>query len=160
MKYVLFSGISSPLSNMHPAPMLLWGKQFHSSEQAYMFAKAAMFNDTEIENAILKADSPYEAKKLGRMVKDFDYRRWDHHKDKIMHDILIEKFLQNKDLQDHLMSYHMDSLYVECAPWDKYWGNGISIEESRKIEPNKWPGKNKLGHILKAIRMHIHLSIS
>ena len=71
-----FFGELNPLSNFHPAPFCLNGKQFHSSEQYIQYQKALQFNDTTTARKILVADTALECKKLGYEITEFEFKTW------------------------------------------------------------------------------------
>lgn len=80
------------------------GTKYSSSEQYFMAEKARRFDDFETLEKILESDTPSEAKKLGRQVKNFDVDMWDKLRYSIMLDICHLKFSQNKQLGDILRS--------------------------------------------------------
>jgi len=122
----------------------------------------------EYYNIIKNCDSPMKAKMLGtqnpdnrfakkwkinkntdnRLVvdiineyKDITIRRdWEKIKDYVMINVIVEKFLQNKDL---LFSLNIDNnmFFIENTKRDIYWGDG-GDGGTGKI------GKNKLGKII------------
>ena len=67
--------------------------EFFSSEQCYMWHKAYYFKDfptlNEIEDLNFKEASSYKAKKLGRMVQNFDQDEWN----KVSYDIMLNACL-------------------------------------------------------------------
>ena len=73
-KHVAFWG--SPLSNFYECSFEEKGIVWKSSEQCFMAKKAAYFDDFEIYDMILETETPKDAKKLGRQVRDFDSNKW------------------------------------------------------------------------------------
>jgi len=53
---------------------------YKTAEHYRMAEKARLCNDNEILDEILNAETPNEAKSLGRKVKNFDPQLWDEHK--------------------------------------------------------------------------------
>ena len=49
---------------------------FSSSEQMFMWFKAKFFGDDVIAKKILNTDSPEEARRLGRLVHNYDDKKW------------------------------------------------------------------------------------
>ncbi|GMR62307.1 hypothetical protein PMAYCL1PPCAC_32502, partial [Pristionchus mayeri] len=151
---LLFYATACPFSNYHPARMSVDGKDFHSSEQYFMWIKAKTFKDEETAAAILSADSPSEAKKLGRLVNDFNEDVWRVASIRIMTVACYRKFQQNPGLRKALLSTE-GSVLVEAAPGDKIWGIGMAASKVDAKDPTKWKGTNNLGRILTVIREHM-----
>ena len=61
----------SCLSQWYPANFSIQGIQFQTAEHWMMYSKAALFDDAEMQAAVLLAETPKAAKALGRRV-----RRW------------------------------------------------------------------------------------
>lgn len=142
---------NGPFSQWHRAHFTVDGLQFNCAEQYMMYHKAILFNSPDIAKAILKETNPKEHKKLGRSVKGFDMHWWEENAIQIVFRGNHAKFSQNKRLYDMLMNTNPSTL-VEASPFDKVWGNGLSEEDSKKIDPSKWPGKNWLGLTLTNLR--------
>lgn len=131
--------------------------EFKTAEHAVHFFKAKLFGDLETADKIMKAETPKEAKRLGREVKNFDQDIWDLNKRAIYADVIKAKFTdeRNKDIKQKLIDTG-DSILVECSPYDRIWGIGYSKESSEFInrEFNKW-GQNLLGKVLMRVRDRI-----
>lgn len=143
MKYKFFW--NGPFSNWHKSEFDYLGIWFNCAEQAMMYEKAMLFDDTEIAEKILQSSEPSEQKKLGKKVKNFDGKIWDGTKVQIVKEILKCKFSQNDDLYDELLRYE-GSEFVEASPYDRIWGIGYS-EQDALDNINNW-GENLLGKIL------------
>src|SRR5699024_10094158 len=146
-KYVGFLG--SEFSNFYKCNFKINGVNFDSSEQAFMYCKAKLFNDDEIGRLILKSNSAKECKRLGRKVSNFEEKKWNENKEKFMYIILKAKFSSNEFLRNKLLNTG-DKIIVECAPFDKEWGIGINVDEM--FNGVEWKGDNKLGNILMKVR--------
>jgi ribA/ribD-fused uncharacterized protein len=129
---------------------------FNCCEQFMMAVKAAVFEDKETYEKILKAKSAKTQKTLGRAVKNFDPAKWDLIKFSVVYCGNYWKFSQNEDLKDFLLSFPKDTIFAEAAPWDKIWGTGLRPNHPNAFIPEKWPGQNLLG---KAIS-HVHNVLS
>lgn len=149
-RYVGFLGYE--FSNFYMCEFELKGIKFDSSEKAFMYSKAMLFEDKEIAVQILKSKSPKECKKLGRKVRGFDEKLWNEKREKYMKIILNAKFRSSEKLKNKLLSTG-DKIIVECSPFDKVWGIGINVDEL--FEGKKWKGENKLGYLLMEIRDNI-----
>jgi len=134
-----FFGKYRPFSNFDTTPFSLSHDEdsivFKSVEHAFHYFKTL---DPVWQQKILNAETPSEAKKLGRMCpmrKD-----WDEVKVAVMENCLLFKFYQNKHLKELLLS--TDNKYLEeTNDWnDKFWGvcNGT--------------GENNLGKCLMRVR--------
>lgn len=155
--YVFFWSTGSPFSNWHPAKYTYKGIEFNCSEQGVMWSKAKLFGDDDIAEKILNchSDQQKKMKDLGRKVKNFKDNMWHKNKVKIYTEHCYEKFTQNNELQEKLLSTYPKKL-VEASPNDLIWGIGLHESQAKTIDPTKWPGKNLLGQILTNIRDTIY----
>lgn len=127
-------------SNFHPCKFIWRDVEFNCSEQAFMWAKAKFFQDEETAEKIMQETDPRKIKKLGRLVKNFDEKSWDYVKYRVMLNINYEKYSQNKDLRDLLISTG-NARIEEDSPFDYIWGTG-----------KNGSGKNLLGCVLMEVR--------
>jgi ribA/ribD-fused uncharacterized protein len=125
--------------------------EFVNSEQAFMAAKAAYFDDKETLKQILNTGEPEKVKQLGRQVKNFNVDKWTAVSRVIMYDILLDKFGQNPDLLKTLLDTG-DKVLVEASPYDTVWGVGLGEDDPLILDPANWRGKNLLGFALMAVR--------
>lgn len=153
-KYVFFKG--GYLSQWHESSMLIENIMFNNCEQWMMYSKAIYFKDLETANKILNTKDPKEQKKLGREVKNFNDDEWLKVADNIVYIGNYEKFTQNVDLRINLLLTNNKTI-VEASPYDARWGNGLNIENSVKIDEDKWIGENRLGKILMKIRTSLSI---
>lgn len=128
------------------------GETFNCTEQYYMYCKALTFGDFETAEAILKATTPKEQKRLGRQVKGFDADFWNQVSRGHMYDANYAKYKQNPGgCLKELFATEGKTL-VEASPYDLIWGIGLA-EEAAKVTPaDKWPGTNWLGQVLTELR--------
>lgn len=148
--YILFWG--GELSNFYYSPFVEDGKLFPTNEHYFMYQKAKFFDDKEAMEKILKADLPKDAKRIGRKVKGFDAEKWGKVSRSFMKDGLRLKFNTYPKLRKLLLSYSDKKKFVECSPYDKVWGIGLSEDDSRAGNKSKWLGTNWLGECLTEIR--------
>ena len=120
-----------------------------TSEHFYMEAKALFFNDFKTATLIRTAQSPREAKKLGRQVANFDEKEWDSYKEVAMRAALSLKLVMCKKFRDALRDSEGKTL-VEASPTDKIWGIGFK-EADAMDSIDRW-GQNLLGECLMEIR--------
>lgn len=124
---------------------------FKNTEQIFMYRKALTFSDYEIASKILKAEDPRDAKRLGRLVKNYDDETWDIFRYNIMYHANMSKYTQNEYLKKKLIDTYPKVL-VECNPRDSIWGIGLSEDDPDIYDEQKWKGKNLLGKCLMEVR--------
>ena len=153
-KHVAFWG--SEFSNFYPCRFEYDGVKWKSSEQCFMAQKAKFFNDEETYNLILKAETPKEAKKLGRLVKNYDDKKWEKIREKTMYDIVLQKFIQNNDLQLLITRKDLiDKTFVEGSPFDEIYGVKMDYRNPNIDDESNWNGTNLLGKILCNVRSYL-----
>ena len=151
-QYVLFkSGIPS---QWYPSPFTLDGINYVNCEQRMMYMKAKVFGDDRIMKLVMETEDPKEHKKYGREVVNFDPVKWGE----LAFDIVVEanyaKFTQNPELKQFLMSTGSRT-FVECAPYDNIWGNGLNITDTLLCDEEDWKGTNLLGKAIMLVRDRI-----
>lgn len=119
-----------------------------------MAEKARLFEDEETLSKILNCNSPAEAKKLGRQVRNFDDKMWKAHRYEIVKRGNIYKFSQNEDLKTFLLKTE-NRVLVEASPYDRIWGIGLSKNSDKANYPEQWRGLNLLGFVLMEVRDEI-----
>lgn len=143
MDKIYFNSKSSEykwLSNFFPTSFRdLNGQLFLSSEQYYVYCKAANKEDAE---KVLNANYGGMVKKIGQQIKIRD--DWEEIKIEAMRHALWFKFSQNEDLKQKLLDTG-DVELIEYAPWgDTFWG----------VDKNK-EGNNVLGKMLMGLRAYL-----
>ncbi len=155
MDYIFFYGHNDEngyLSNFSRQPFIE-NKQIFDTVERYMhYKKALLFNDTEIADNIIKSKTPYDAKQLGRKVKNFDNKLWDDNKVNIVKTGIRLKFEQNFVISQMLVATGQKHL-VEASNSDRIWGIGYSSKNALQ-NLNSW-GQNLLGKILMDIRSEL-----
>lgn len=124
-----------------------------------MYKKAICFNDKEIADQILATNDVAKIKALGRKVRGYDDSVWDKVRQGIVHDGLLAKFSQNKELKECLLNTG-DAILAECSPFDRIWGIGLSIKNPDSLEQVKWRGRNLLGFTLMQVREELKNKVS
>jgi len=132
--------------------------EFNCAEQYMMYHKAMLFLDRETAKKILRSNNPKEQKQLGRKVKNFNERVWNHKKVSTVYWGNELKFKQNEECKSQLMETVKTTL-VEASPYDKVWGIGLSKRDKRAHDRCEWKGLNLLGEILTLIRVKFNNEI-
>lgn len=128
------------LNNFKKARMFLYGRWWDTVEHAYQAQKAFRMDEYD---AIHQAATPRIARDLGQVVTMSPgwIQSWNEiHKDRVMYECVMAKFVQHKDLRIQLQATGGSEL-IEDSPVDYYWGCGA-----------KGTGKNMLGQILMRVR--------
>lgn len=124
------------------------------AEQAMMLYKAFYFEDMETYGKILFTKHPRDQKALGRMVENFDPKRWDEVALPFVTKVNIAKFGQNVAWRELLIMTGKQKL-VEASPTDRIWGIGYSEDNPNVFnERDKW-GTNWLGIAIEDARKFI-----
>lgn len=142
--------LGGPLSNFFQSRVRYDNKSFMTSEHAYMYAKAVYFRDQTAVRHIMLAETPAEAKRIGRLVRNFDQEVWNDVSYQIMLDINTEKYT-NSVLREVLLHTGTREL-VECNGRDRIWGIGLYNSSGKIYDKSQWNGKNWLGEVLMTVR--------
>jgi len=124
---------------------------FTSAEQYMMYRKATLFKDVKAASLILETTDVAAIKSLGRAVTPYIDSIWAEKKYELVRQGIYEKFKQNPDLCNKLLSTG-NSILAECAVNDKVWGIGLSMHDPGRFSPDQWKGQNLLGKALLDIR--------
>jgi ribA/ribD-fused uncharacterized protein len=140
------------LSNFFLMPFFIDGVKFNCVEQFFHWKKAVHFGDKETADLILAEENPKEQKKLGRAVKNFNPKIWED----ISYDVMLQGLYAKFSVEG--MKYVLldtgDAFIREDAPYDEFWGTGLSCDEALKGEKVA-RGKNNLGKALMETRRKI-----
>jgi ribA/ribD-fused uncharacterized protein len=144
----------SCLSQWWQSPFVVEGVNYATAEHYMMVEKARLFGDEGIIPSILYAETPKEAKALGRKISGFDNAVWLEHRVAIVTSGNLAKFSQNAALQRFLLGTG-DRVLVEASPVDAIWGIGLAAENPQASIPSQWKGLNLLGFALMDVREQI-----
>lgn len=139
------------LSNWYLSDFTIDNIQYCSMEQYMMYQKAILFQDTMIAEQILQTNNQGKIKMLGRSVKNYDEILWNGMRQIIIYKGLLQKFQQNQDLCQKLLSTN-HAILAECAVQDRIWGIGLSMQDENRFDLTKWRGQNLLGFALMQVR--------
>lgn len=149
--------INGYLSNWYLSDFVVDGIRFSSMEQYMMYKKAIMFKDSETAEQIMQTPDVGKIKSLGRSVRNYNESLWNGMRQIIIYNGLLEKFRQNKELADRLLSTDEDIL-AECTVQDKIWGIGRSMTDPARYNIDEWTGENLLGYSLMMVRNELRKS--
>ncbi len=144
--------IRGKLSNFGLTPYTYQGMEFQTSEHHYQYLKAMFFDDAKTANLIQSVPSPKDAKTLSRAIVGYDETRWYAVRAMLMYEAVRAKFTCNKAMRDLLLSYPIDSVFVEYSDWDDFWG--VKRRSTSKL-PKTSAGQNVLGIIMSRVRHEI-----
>lgn len=153
-KYVFFFRDKDVCSNFYPCKIVHDGLEFNCSEQLFMYFKAIYFKDYDVAHRIVKAERPYIAKKLGRMVKNYDDNKWNAIRDRFMLETLQEKYKYCEEFRN-LINENSNKIFVEASPYDNIWGVGLSENDPKINNPQNWKGENRLGKCINNLIVNI-----
>lgn len=142
---VCFSGKDNPLSNFFPTELKVFGQTYPSAEHAFQHIKSLRSGDLNRAEAVSKAETALDAKRVGGQVLESD--AWITSKDSVMREILESKLQHCSQFRSALKKIRKSDILVEST-WDTYWGSGLNVTGTSHTLMQHWPGENKLGRIL------------
>ena len=156
LKFLFFWGHTghggkASLSQWYKANFEVDSFKYSSAEQYMMAEKARIFGDEVMREQILASQHPAKAKKLGRLVANFDEQVWNANRLDIVVAGNLAKFRQNEHLGRFLCSTK-ERILVEASPVDNIWGVGLSADQPDIADPKLWKGDNLLGFALMKVR--------
>lgn len=132
----------SVLSNFAMIGFDLDGIHYKTGEHCFQHHKAIVFRNYDIASDILKAETPLEAKRLGRKISGFDEEIWKVQSPPRVLIFLLEKALQSPQIFDRIVREAKGKIMVEASPRDVIHGSGYGLERSANGESR---GRNLLG---------------
>ncbi len=141
----------SCLSQWWPSAFTVGEVRYATAEHWMMAGKARIFGDAEAERAALEAGTPAEAKKAGRLVRDFDNAVWERERFALVVEGSVHKFGSDPALRGYLLGTG-NRVLVEASPMDRIWGIGLAADDERALDPARWRGLNLLGFALMEAR--------
>ncbi|GHD43687.1 hypothetical protein GCM10010335_47570 [Streptomyces galbus] len=144
----------SCLSQWWPSPFVVDGVAYATAEHWMMAGKARLFADAEAERRVLAAEHPAEAKKAGRLVRDFDDATWQRERFGIVVEGSVHKFASDPALREFLLNTG-ERVLVEASPVDRVWGIGLTADDEAAGDPERWRGPNLLGFALMEARRRL-----
>lgn len=140
-----FFGVYRFLSNFWPAIVFFDGEEYATTENAYQAAKYLKAHRT-----YFKTCTPKEAAKYTRTnpMDAHTPSEWNMLKHDVMYQLLLQKFDQKMNPDNHEKLRSTGSCYLEESNYweDKYWG----VHKTTSRESGE--GENNLGKLLMKIR--------
>lgn len=127
------------------------GISFDSTEQAFMWWKAAFFDDKATLAMIEAEKDPRAVKELGRRIARYDDAAWSCVRLGFMTLVNLWKYQQNPEWAATLLATG-DRTIVEASPVDLVWGVGLSEKDPLILDEANWRGENLLGQALMTVR--------
>ena len=135
-EYVYFYSDKTPFSNWNITPGIMYdGHEFCSSESLFMYLKAKVFRDDEMAARIVPLD-PKEAKKCGRLVRNYNDVIWERERENAMYTALKAKFEASEEFRNALLNdEYRGKTFVSklSANKDRYWSKASSRLRSCKL---------------------------
>ena len=145
---VFLQGTTNPLSNSFIHRLEISSFEYSSAEQAYQHQKAFHANYEDVCTKILESKTGLEAKYIGDQIPESE--DWLNIKEETMTRILLTKYKTVEKMKEKLETVSENTVFAE-ATTDCYWGTGLTPELTKTTESAMWPGKNKLGYLIKGI---------
>lgn len=145
-----FQGHNAPLSNFFPCKIISKnGKAvYNSAEQYYCAVMAMEHKDTNTLRLIEQSNNPYYIKAIAKNIHRT--REWNQKSASVMEGIMRDKFMQNPDLKQKLLSYKGE-VFRECTKCPR-WGSGRYLESAHLGETELTGYGNQMGNLLRKIR--------
>ena len=116
-------------------------------EKAFEQLKKYNKDEFHIRHALtVEGAMKYFARELG-----YDENFWNGIRQIVVYKGLFEKFYQNPELREKLISTG-NAVLAECSVSDKIWGIGLSMNSPDRNDRSKWKGQNLLGYALMMVR--------
>jgi hypothetical protein len=124
--------------------------------EQYMHAqKALLFKDYNTFDKIMESNSPMECLELGRKVFNYNDTMWARVRYKVVAKGTLNKYVQNQELLEALLSFDVSVKFVEASEIDCLWGCGLSKSNKDIYDSSKWIGHNLLGKIITNTKNHL-----
>ena len=123
-----------------------------TSEHAMMITKACLFGDEDAAVDIINAETPQEAKAIGRRVYGFSDDVWNYFRVELVYRIIAAKWRANADVLDPILDQTGNKIIAEMNRYDQIWATGLPHWDADNQIPERWQGHNLLGLIWTSVR--------
>jgi ribA/ribD-fused uncharacterized protein len=144
------------LSQWYEAPFVLNGRRYPTAEHYMMAQKALLFGDATAFAKVMAAETPGEAKAVGREVRSFRKEQWQECAFAVVVTGNMAKFQQNSRLLKFLLATG-EHILAEASPYDRIWGIGLQQDDEQALQPAHWNGLNQLGFALMEVRARLEI---
>jgi len=127
-QFTFFNGINSIYHQEYIAIFTVSGFLYNCVEQFRQHRKALLFDDDVRAAQILDTTEPNEQKRLGLKVKHFVAEEWRKMTNTQMHEAYFNKFTQNKNIEQELLSTTGTTIAQAC-PFRGDWCTGYYVTE-------------------------------
>lgn len=143
------------LSNLYPSTFTYLDNTYETAEQYLGFMKAHVCKDEETEEKVMKAE-PLLARRIRRRMEleNETVDLWSEIRQEVMLWGVRQKFLQNQDLCEKLLSTNY-ALLAEATDSNQVWGIGLPMDDYKKYKPGNWTGQNLNGKVLMDVRREL-----
>lgn len=145
---------ASCLSQWFPCAFTVDGHVYRTAEHWMMAAKARLFRDDAALARVLVAETPAEAKRVGREVRGYDDAAWAAARSEAVVAGNVAKFSAHPTLAAFLRGTG-ERVLVEASPRDRVWGIGMGASNPDARTPSRWRGLNLLGFALMEARSRL-----
>lgn len=156
-KCVVFGGMYSEYSkhsNWSESKFTYKGKHFTCLEQAYMYNKADINNDTMTAREINFTASPREIKRIGSAITMKNRTQWNAVKGPLMLELVRAKYEQNEELKQLLIATGNRKLGETGK--DSFFSIGLPLTHPDVLNADKWKMDNQLGKALETVRRDLN----
>lgn len=156
--YIYFSMDDSAcdfLSNWYESDMVVDGIRFICMWQYILYQRAVLYGDYELCRLIRFVKGIDELKELNRKIIWYESKEWVDRRYNIVKRGIIAKFSSNDELLRKFLVFPKYGVFVNCNPYDRVWGCGMSILDKDVKDESNWRGLNLLGKILTEVRIEI-----
>lgn len=150
-RVVAFHDSDNVLSNLFVKDITFEGETHKTAEHAFQLSKALYLNNKHAAEKIRNAHNASTAKDIGDNLESKNI--WDDVKEKVMLKILQAKFDQIVKFREEVQNCGRKRIIVLTTS-DNYWGSGLDEHATLNTRHDKWPGKNKLGVLIKSLILH------
>ena len=127
---------------------------FNSVENYFQYQKACHLGDSNAADLIMSSDDPVQQMRIGRRLPE-DKQLWnDTIAEQTMEIGIKAKFEQDPGLKTQILQTG-SKLFINCNRYEKFWANGLGLNDKNAHMKNLWKGANKLGNILVSVRQNL-----
>ena len=150
-----FRGSKYELSNLHKCPdgcvITEGNKVFLTSEHRYQFSKLKAHDKVEEAFELLEEPDPFKVMQKARtLVPDNETSaEWKASAVSEMTELNLMKFNACSHAREKLLTSKITIAEVTA---NKFWGTGLTMEQTTQCLLEYWPGQNQMGKILVDLR--------